>query len=51
VTYGIVREHGGNIEVESQTGQGTKFIIDLPLAKPEALRKAGETNIALLTSQ
>jgi two-component system, NtrC family, sensor kinase len=50
VTYGIVREHGGSIEVESQAGQGTKFIIDLPPANPEALRKASETNTALLTS-
>jgi two-component system NtrC family sensor kinase len=30
VTYGIVQQHGGSIEVECEEGQGTKFIIGLP---------------------
>jgi signal transduction histidine kinase len=33
VTYGIVREHGGAIEVESQPGQGTRFHLEFPLAR------------------
>lgn len=33
VSFGIIRRHGGNIEVESQYGQGTQFRITLPLAK------------------
>ncbi len=42
VSYGIVREHGGTIEVASQVGLGTKFIIELPLlSKPVALVLAG----------
>jgi two-component system, cell cycle sensor histidine kinase and response regulator CckA len=28
--YGIVRQHGGNIKVQSELAKGTKFIISLP---------------------
>jgi len=33
VSFGIIRRHGGNIEVESEYGSGTEFRITLPLAK------------------
>jgi signal transduction histidine kinase len=33
VTYGIVREHGGNIQAASKPGQGTAFRLDFPLAE------------------
>ncbi|MDW8353605.1 MAG: ATP-binding protein [Bryobacterales bacterium] len=33
VTYGIVREHGGLIDVESKPGQGTRFHLDFPAVK------------------
>jgi signal transduction histidine kinase/CheY-like chemotaxis protein len=36
VSFGIIRRHGGNIEVESQYGNGTQFRITLPLAKVAA---------------
>ena len=32
VSFGIIRRHGGNIEVESQYGNGTEFRITLPVA-------------------
>lgn len=35
VSYGIIREHLGDISVESKEGQGTKFIIRLPSIKTE----------------
>jgi signal transduction histidine kinase/ActR/RegA family two-component response regulator len=33
VSFGIIRRHGGTIEVESQYGSGTEFRITLPVAK------------------
>jgi len=33
VTYGIVREHGGTIEVESLPGAGTCFHLDFPVVR------------------
>jgi signal transduction histidine kinase/ActR/RegA family two-component response regulator len=32
VSFGIIRRHGGNIEVESQYGKGSQFRITLPVA-------------------
>jgi CheY-like chemotaxis protein len=33
VSFGIIRRHAGNIDVESHYGKGTEFCITLPLAK------------------
>jgi two-component system NtrC family sensor kinase len=33
VTYGIVQQHGGSIEVECEEGKGTKFILAFPAEK------------------
>jgi signal transduction histidine kinase/CheY-like chemotaxis protein len=33
VSFGIIRRHGGIIEVESQYGSGTEFRVTLPVAK------------------
>jgi two-component system, NtrC family, sensor kinase len=32
ITYGIVQEHGGTITCDSAVGQGTRFMLRLPLA-------------------
>jgi two-component system NtrC family sensor kinase len=34
VSYGIVKNHSGDIEVRSEEGQGTTFIVRLPVSKP-----------------
>src|SRR2546428_2505700 len=34
VSYGIVREHGGWIDVESVQGRGTRLTVDLPESRP-----------------
>jgi two-component system NtrC family sensor kinase len=33
VSYGIIRDHGGNIEVVSEVGAGTTFTIRLPVSR------------------
>jgi len=33
VTYGIIQEHAGKIRVDSQPGQGTRFMLEFPLRK------------------
>lgn len=46
--YGIVESHDGHIQVKSQPGQGTTFVIDLPLATGKAqLKKKSEEPLEL----
>lgn len=42
ISYGIIQRHHGSIEVQSQPGEGTTFIVYLPLRAKEAQEK-GET--------
>ena len=39
VVFGIVRSHGGQINVQSQAGRGTSFHIRLPSASPRPQRR------------
>jgi signal transduction histidine kinase len=41
ITYGLVKEIGGEIDIQSTVGTGTTFIITLPL---DAQAKEGETD-------
>lgn len=37
IVHQIIQEHGGHVEVESQVGRGTTFLINLPV-NPDSLR-------------
>ncbi|MCZ2146725.1 MAG: HAMP domain-containing histidine kinase [Bryobacterales bacterium] len=42
IALGIVEQHGGHIELVSQVGQGSEFIIHLPVAAAEMAQARGE---------
>lgn len=32
IAYGVIKRHGGELEVQSRVGKGTTFIINIPVA-------------------
>lgn len=38
ISYGIIQNHGGEIQVRSQKGVGTEFVIIIPISPPKNLR-------------
>src|SRR6185312_15485027 len=40
MSYGVVKEHCGTIDFESTPGQGTRFVVRLPLKPPRELAAA-----------
>ncbi|HIE27358.1 TPA: PAS domain S-box protein [Candidatus Poribacteria bacterium] len=56
--YGTIRRHGGEIEVQSQLGEGTTFTIKLPYSKSltedkkeEIIPKARQANILVIDDE
>ena len=47
VSRKILREHGGDILVETKAGKGSRFILRLPLKSPLAQDLSGATNAEL----
>ncbi len=39
VSYGIVREHGGQLRVDSAPGEGSRFTIELPVVKQPVVKQ------------
>ena len=48
VAHGVVKDHGGQIRVESVLGEGTRVVISLPIVDAAAI--AGETDAAAETA-
>ncbi|HZD41275.1 MAG TPA: ATP-binding protein [Terriglobales bacterium] len=44
VSYGIIQEHGGHIQVECERGRFTRFIIYLPPEQPKQRYHSGNSN-------
>ncbi|MEZ5294206.1 MAG: ATP-binding protein [Vicinamibacterales bacterium] len=43
ISYGIVQEHGGAIQCDSAVGQGTRFVLTLPLAASSSPAQPGSS--------
>jgi len=47
ISHQIIAKHGGQIRVESQVGEGTRFEIRLPIEPPKAMHQPAEPEAAV----
>lgn len=45
VSYGIIKNHGGQLRAESVVGEGTTFTVDLPLGLPDEDNAAADRDV------
>jgi len=45
VVYGIIKKHNGRVDVESKVGEGSRFIIDMPVCKDKSNRSDSMDNL------
>ena len=46
VSYGIIKDHGGEIRPESEPGKGATFVITLPVLTESSAAEPAEAKIA-----
>ena len=46
----IVRAHGGTVDVQSEAGRGTTFVVKLPLSRPESPRQLDEAGLIVTST-
>jgi signal transduction histidine kinase/ActR/RegA family two-component response regulator len=43
IVYGIVKQHGGDVRCESQSGAGAKFVVELPVSDVSPWERAADS--------